>query len=109
VNSSGSSLNVGNPGTAPTNRCVLTIVGNGNKPVLQNIDDPMGGIIRFRTNVTGNVTVDLRTFEIRQGSTPRGSLLSPQTTFFPILPIGTNRVTFSGCTSVSAVVRPAYL
>jgi len=109
VNSSGSSVFVSNPGTAPTNRCVLTIVGNGGKPLLQNVDDPQGGLIRFRENLMGSVTVDLRTFEVKQGSTARGSFLSPQTTFFPILPIGSNRITFSGCLSVSASVRPAYL
>lgn len=107
--SAGSTLILPNVGTAPTNRCVITVVGNGSKPVIQNVDDPMGGLIKFRSNLSSTVTIDLRSFDIKQGNTPRGSLLSPQTTFFPVLPIGDNTITFSGCASISAQIRSAYL
>lgn len=109
----GSSVYVPNLGTAPTTRCVLTITGNGNKPFLQNVDDPHGGFIRFRSVVPNGtqITIDLNTFRVRQGSTAKASLLSADTSFFSIYPIGNsgNRVTFTGCTSVSAVSRAAYL
>lgn len=109
----GSSVYIENAGTAPTTRCVLTITGNGGKPYLENVDDPHGGFIRFRENLSNGtvVTINLENFRIRQGTTARDSMLSADTTFFSIYPIGDtgNRITFSGCSSVSAVSRAAYL
>jgi hypothetical protein len=105
-----SPISITNSGTAPTTRCVLTINGNGGKPVLTNPADPHQGVIRFRTALANgqSATVDLTTLRVTRAGLPAESMVSPLSTWF-VIEVGTNNVTFSGCTSVSAVVRPAYL
>lgn len=107
---SSSPIVIPNGGTAATSRATLTIVGNGGKPQLTNTSDPHGGIIKFRTAVATDQTVivDLKTFSVKTSAgVSVEQMLSVQSTFFPI-DVGSNTVTFSGCASVSATVRPAY-
>lgn len=99
-----------NQGTAATTRVTLTVTGNGNKPNLVNTSDPHSGRIRFRAalGVDQTVTIDLRTFAVRNSSNNRvDQLISPVSDFF-VIEAGNNTVSFTGCASVSAVVRPAY-
>jgi len=107
---SSSPIVIPNAGTAATTRATLTITGNGNKPVLVNTADPHGGRIQFRSTLGSGqtVTINLRTFSITNSSGVRvDQLVSPVSDFF-VIEAGNNTVTFTGCASVSAVVRPAY-
>jgi len=113
VNSSGNQIIIPNLGTAPSKRCRLTITGNGGKPYLENRRDPFLGFVRFRTNLNAGVQrrVNLSNFSVSTvGGNPRENELSIQTSFFLIEPHPNgNQIVFSGCQSVSAVVRYAYL
>jgi hypothetical protein len=107
---SSSPVTVENAGTAASNRATLTIVGNGGKPQLTNAADPFGGIIKFRLPLGfgQSVTVDLRTFHVINSSGAHVEhLLSVESSFFAI-EVGSNPITFTGCASVAATVRPAY-
>lgn len=95
-----------NAGNAPTSRVTLTIVGSGGTPALVNTSDNAGDLT-FTHTVSSTLTVDLRAMTVRDGSTSRESWLSIGSLWFELQP-GDNTVTFTGCTSVAASIRPAY-
>lgn len=104
---------VPNLGTAPSRRCVLTVVGNGSRPFIENRADPYIGFIRFKTTLANNAVrrINLNTFKVSTSDgQPRDNEISIETSFFQIEPHPTgNQIVFTGCKSVAASVRYAYL
>jgi hypothetical protein len=107
-----SPITITNAGNAATTRCVLTIVGNGNKPVIVNYSDPYQGFIRFRqpVGVGQEVSINLTNYRIFNPDVESmyyDEKVSPMSTFFVLEP-GDNTVAFSGCDSIKYRIRAAY-
>lgn len=106
---SSSPVVVPNAGNAVSRRVTLTVVGNGGVPTITNTTDPHAGDITFQFSVTGAETVVLDLFDQTAtiGSTDVTSRVSIASLWTDLQP-GNNTLTFSGCASVAASVRPAY-
>jgi len=113
VNSSGNQILVPNLGTAPSKRCVLTVTGNGGVPYMENRRDPFLGFVKFRNTLGAGEQrkINLSTFSVSNlAGEPKENELSIQTSFFLVEPHPNgNQIVFSGCNSISAIVRYAYL
>jgi hypothetical protein len=94
-------------GTAPSDRVVLTVVGNGGTPQIVNASDEGQGVI-FAAPVTGTRIIDLRTKTVIDGTaTNVFDELSPVNLWFELLP-GLNDLTLTGAASVDVAYRPAF-
>lgn len=97
-----------NAGNQPTRRCTLTVVGSGSAPVITNPNSLTGGAITFSTALSGTATIDLYAQTVTVSGVDHTSDVDPSSLWFELQP-GTNDVTFTGCTSVAASYRSAWL
>jgi hypothetical protein len=97
-----------NLGDMHSRRVTLTVVGNGGTPVITNTTT--GGVITFTSTVSAmeTATIDLRDQSVTIAAAHVENRTSPASTWFGLDP-GANTITFTGCASVAASVRSAWL
>lgn len=97
-----------NLGDIATRRVTLTVVGNTGSPVVTNTTT--GGAITFTSALSGAETavIDLFDQSVLVSGVHAEQRTSPASTWFGLAP-GANTITFTGCASVAAEVRSAWL
>lgn len=103
-------LVVTNAGTAPTERIVITLTGNGGKPLITNAGDD-GNAIAWQTVLAASavrvIDVAARTIVDDNGN-DRYDELNPASPYFFLQP-GANPLTIEGVGACTVARRPAYL
>lgn len=107
---SSSPIPLPNAGNYPTRRCTLTVAGNDGTPVITNPASLEVGSITFnQVLATGqSYSIDLYTQRVTRGGNDANAEVDPSSRWFELQP-GANNVTFTGCASVAASYRSAWI